>query len=391
MTGCVALVVGAGQGARFGGAVPKQYLPLVGQAVIRRSLRAFLDHPRIEAVRPVINPDYRDLFEEACAGLKPLPFVAGGATRQQSVWRGLESLVALKPRIVLIHDAARPLVDADLISRVLDALEKTPGAIPALAITDTLKRADRAARISETVPRAGLWRAQTPQGFHFDEILAAHRRLAAIGTETEATDDAQIAEMAGLAVAVVEGNEDNMKLTTSDDWLRAEQKLGAALEPRVGSGFDVHRFGPGDHVTLCGVKIPHDAGLEGHSDADVAMHALTDAILGALGEGDIGHHFPPSDAKWRGAPSDIFLKHAGQLTAAAGGRIINADVTVICERPKVGPHRRAMVERIAAILGLDPARVSIKATTTEGLGFTGRGEGIAAQATATVLLPPPSR
>ncbi len=387
MSGCVALVVGAGQGVRFGGAVPKQYLPLAGQAVIRRSLRAFLNHPRVDAVRPVINPEYRDLFENACAGLSPLPFVAGGATRQQSVLRGLESLVDLKPKTVLIHDAARPLVDADLISRVLDALEKTPGAIPALAVTDTLKRAGKDARISETVPRAGLWRAQTPQGFRFDDILAAHRRLVA----SEATDDAQLAEMAGLAVAVVEGNEDNMKLTTSDDWLRAEQKLGAALEPRTGSGFDVHRFGPGDHVTLCGMKIPHDAGLEGHSDADVAMHALTDAILGALGEGDIGHHFPPSDAKWRGAPSDIFLKHAGALTAAAGGRIVHVDVTVICERPRIGPHRRAMVERLAAILGLEPSRVSVKATTTEGLGFTGRAEGIAAQATATVLLPPPAR
>ncbi|MBM3565605.1 MAG: bifunctional 2-C-methyl-D-erythritol 4-phosphate cytidylyltransferase/2-C-methyl-D-erythritol 2,4-cyclodiphosphate synthase [Alphaproteobacteria bacterium] len=384
MTGCVALVVGAGQGVRFGGDVPKQYLPLLGQAVMRRSLMAFLGHPRVDAVRPVINPAHRELFEESCAGLDTLSFIPGGATRQESVRLGLESLVELKPKTVLIHDAARPLVDTDLISRVLDALEKTPGAIPALAVTDTLKRAGEAGRIEETVPRAGLWRAQTPQGFRFEDILAAHRHLA----KSEATDDAQLAEMAGLAVAVVEGSEDNMKLTTSDDWLRAEQKLFGGLEPRTGSGFDVHRFGPGDHVTLCGVKIPHEAGLEGHSDADVAMHALTDAILGALGEGDIGHHFPPTEAKWRGAPSDIFLKHAGDLAAARGGRIVHADVTIICERPKVGPHRMAMVDRLAAILGLDRGRISVKATTTEGLGFTGRREGIAAQAVATVLLPP---
>jgi 2-C-methyl-D-erythritol 4-phosphate cytidylyltransferase/2-C-methyl-D-erythritol 2,4-cyclodiphosphate synthase len=384
MTECVALVVGAGQGVRFGGGTPKQYLALAGEPVMRRALRAFLDHPRVGQVRPVIHPDHRDLFMAASAGLACLPFVAGGATRQESVRRGLESLVEMKPKTVLIHDAARPLPDSALIARVLDALTAAPAAIPALPVADTLKRADEARRVVATVPRQGLWRAQTPQGFRFDAILEAHRRLA----DRAATDDAQIAEMAGLAVAVVEGSEDNAKLTTPQDWARAERLLGAAFEPRTGSGFDVHRFAPGDHVMLCGIKVPHDAGLEGHSDADVGLHALTDALLGALGEGDIGQHFPPTDAKWRGASSDVFLKHAADLVAGRGGRIAHVDVTVICERPKVGPHRRAMVERIAAILGLAASRVSVKATTTERLGFTGRGEGIAAQAVATVLLPP---
>ncbi|MSO85126.1 MAG: bifunctional 2-C-methyl-D-erythritol 4-phosphate cytidylyltransferase/2-C-methyl-D-erythritol 2,4-cyclodiphosphate synthase [Rhodospirillales bacterium] len=384
MTECVALVVGAGQGARFGGATPKQYLALAGEPVVRRALAAFLDHPRVSQVRPVIHPDHRDLFLAASAGLACLPFIAGGATRQESVRRGLESLVELGPRLVLIHDAARPFPDAQLISRVLDALATSPAAIPGLPVADTLKRADDDRRVVATVPRAGLWRAQTPQGFRFDDILAAHRRFA----EDSATDDAQLAEMAGLAVAVVEGSEDNVKLTAPEDWARAERRLGAAFESRTGSGFDVHRFGPGDHVALCGIKVPHEAGLEGHSDADVGLHALTDAILGALGEGDIGHHFPPSDAKWRGAASDIFLRHAAELVAGAGGRIVHVDVTIICERPKVGPHRRAMVERVAAILGLAASRVSVKATTTERLGFAGRGEGIAAHAVATVLLPP---
>ena len=384
MTGCVALVVGAGQGTRFGGAVPKQYRTLAGEPVIRRALAAFLTHPRVGQVRPVIDPEHRDLFLAASAGLACLPFVAGGATRQESVRLGLESLVELRPDLVLIHDAARPFADAGLIARVLDALKSAPAAIPGLPVADTLKRAGDDRRVVATVPRAGLWRAQTPQGFRFDDILAAHRRLA----DRAATDDAQLAEMAGLAVAIVEGSEDNAKLTTPEDWARAERRLGAAYEPCTGSGFDVHRFGPGDHITLCGVKVPHEAGLEGHSDADVGLHAITDAILGALGEGDIGQHFPPSDPTWRGAPSDIFLRRAAELALAAGGRIVNVDVTIICEQPKVGPHRRAMVERVAAILGLAPRRVSVKATTTERLGFTGRAEGIAAQAVATVLLPP---
>jgi 2-C-methyl-D-erythritol 4-phosphate cytidylyltransferase/2-C-methyl-D-erythritol 2,4-cyclodiphosphate synthase len=385
MAACVALIVGAGQGARLGGAVPKQYQRLVGEPVLRRTVRAFLDHPLVEAVRPVINPAHRTLFDEATFGLAILDPVAGGATRQESVRLGLESLANMRPERVLIHDAARPFVDADVIARVLEALDRVPAAIPALPVSDTLKRArpgaDGGDLIDATVPRDRLWRAQTPQGFHFAAILEAHRRFAG----ADLTDDAAVAEHAGLAVTLVSGSEDNVKLTTSEDWRRAERRFGGDV--RTGMGFDVHRFGPGDHVMLCGVRIPFEAGLEGHSDADVGLHALTDAILGAIAAGDIGAHFPPGDPQWRGAPSDIFLRRAGELVAAAGGRIINVDVTLICERPRVGSHRRAMVERIAGILGLAPERVAVKATTTERLGFTGRGEGIAAQAIATVSLP----
>lgn len=391
MAACVTLIVGAGQGVRLGGAVPKQYQRLAGEPVLRRTMRAFLDHPLVDAVRPVINPEHRALFDEATLGLAILEPVAGGATRQDSVRLGLESLAGLRPDRVLIHDAARPFVDGDVIARVVAALARAPGAIPALPVSDTLKRARSSAGdagdnvaglIDATVSRDRLWRAQTPQGFHFAAILDAHRRCAG----AELTDDAAVAENAGLAVALVPGNEDNVKLTTPEDWRRAERRLGSG-DVRTGLGFDVHRFGPGDHVMLCGVRIPFEASLEGHSDADVGLHALTDAILGAIAAGDIGAHFPPSDPQWRGAPSDIFLRRAGDLVAAAGGRIINVDVTLICERPRVGPHRRAMVERIAGILGLAPERVAVKATTTERLGFTGRGEGIAAQAIATVSLP----
>jgi 2-C-methyl-D-erythritol 4-phosphate cytidylyltransferase/2-C-methyl-D-erythritol 2,4-cyclodiphosphate synthase len=291
-------------------------------------------------------------------------------------------LAALAPRTVLIHDGARPFVGDAVIGRVLDALGSADGAIAALPITDTLKRgAD--GRVTGTVARAGLWRAQTPQGFRFAEILAAHRN--AVGQEL--TDDAAVAERAGLAVALVEGAPENIKVTTQEDLVRAERWIADATETRVGQGFDVHRFGPGNQVMLCGIAIPHDAGLLGHSDADVGLHALTDAILGALGAGDIGQHFPPSDARWKDAESRVFLRHAGSLVAAAGGRIRHLDVTVICERPKIGPYRAAMAACIAEALGIDAGRVSVKATTTEGLGFTGRGEGIAAQAIATLSLP----
>lgn len=381
MATCVALVVGAGQGTRIGGDLPKQYLSVAGETVLRRTLRAFTDHPRVDAVRPVIAPDHRTLFDQAAAGLAILDPVGGGATRQDSVRLGLESLVDLAPEFVLIHDAARPFVDRAVIDRVLDALADRPGAIPALPVTDTLKRGAAGGAIAATVDRAGLFRAQTPQGFHFAAILDAHRR--AVGAAM--TDDAQVAENAGLAVALVAGGEDNVKLTTPEDLIRAERIF--AGETRTGFGFDVHRFGPGDHVTLCGVRIPFTAGLEGHSDADVALHALTDALLGAISKGDIGEHFPPSDPQWRGASSDAFLRHAAGLTAAIGGRIVNLDVTIVCEQPRIGPHRRAMIERVAAIVGIAPDRVAVKATTTERLGFTGRGEGIAAQAVATVALP----
>lgn len=381
MTGCIALIVGAGRGNRFGGEVPKQYCQLAGKPVLRHSIERLLAHPGVDAVRVVINPADRDLYDEAVAGLELLEPVGGGGERQDSVRLGLESLAELKPAKVLIHDAARPFADDGLIARVIAALEAHPGAIPAVAVHDTLKRG-AAGVISGTVERTGLWRAQTPQGFRFAEILAAHQRLAG---ET-LTDDAALAERAGLAVAIVEGSEDNVKVTTQDDLNRAEGRLGTT-EFRTGTGFDVHRFAAGDQVTLCGVAIPHDAALSGHSDADVGLHALTDALFGALGDGDIGSHFPPSDEKWRGADSALFLAAAGESVAARGGSIVNVDVTLICERPKVGPHRDAMRRRIAEILALPVGRVGVKGTTTERLGFTGRGEGIAAQASATVKLP----
>ncbi len=345
-----------------------------------RSLSAFLNHPEVASVQAVIHPSHHGLYDEAVRGLSlPAP-VDGGATRQDSVARGLESLAAQAPSRVLIHDAVRPLVDHDVISRVLAALETSPGAVPALAVADTLKRGD-GEFVETTVDRRELWRAQTPQGFRFEDILSAHRQL---GGE-ELTDDAAVAERAGLAVAIVEGAEDNFKVTRTGDLLRAERVLGLG-EIRTGMGFDVHRFGPGDHVMICGVAVPHDFGLEGHSDADVGLHAITDALLGAIGAGDIGSHFPPSDPQWKDADSEVFLRHAGERVGARGGSISNIDVTLVCERPKIGPHREAMAGRVAEILGLAVDRVSVKATTTEGLGFTGRGEGIVAQAVATVRL-----
>jgi 2-C-methyl-D-erythritol 4-phosphate cytidylyltransferase/2-C-methyl-D-erythritol 2,4-cyclodiphosphate synthase len=389
VSGTVALVVAAGRGLRFGGEVPKQYRPLGGRPVLRHALERLRAHPRIAAVRAVISPEDRRRYDAAAVGLDLLEPVAGGATRQQSVRNGLESLVEMAPDLVLIHDAARPFVDVGVIDRVLEGLRSAPGAIAALPVVDTIKRAaldksTAAPRIEATAARERLWRAQTPQGFRFEAILAAHR--AAAGTKH--TDDAAVAEAAGLEVALVMGAEENFKITTEADLQRAERLIGAGRwEYRSASGYDVHRFKPGDAIMLCGVRVPHTAALEGHSDADVGLHALTDALLGAIGAGDIGQHFPPSDPKWRGADSARFLAQAGELVAQRGGRITHLDVTVICERPRVGPHRAAMIERIAAILGLDPSRVSVKATTTEGLGFTGRGEGIAAQATATVALP----
>jgi len=378
-----ALVVAAGRGTRLPGDVPKQYRLLAGRAVIAHTLARLADHPRIATVRAVIHPDDRALWEEATAGLGlPAP-VEGGATRQDSVRNGLEALAATRPGGVLIHDAVRPLFSPSLIDRVIDALAASPAAIAALPVVDTLKRDDGAGRSAGTVPRDGLWRAQTPQGFRFDAILAAHRALAGKAL----TDDAALAEAAGLAVALVPGEEANLKITTADDLARAEALLAASLEIRVGQGFDVHAFGPGDHVMLCGVKLAHDRALTGHSDADAGLHAATDAILGALGDGDIGEHFPPSDPRWRGADSAAFLAHAMALVRARGGTLAHLDVTVICEAPKVSPHRAAMRARLAAILGVAVERVSVKATTTEGLGFTGRREGIAAQAVATIRVP----
>jgi 2-C-methyl-D-erythritol 4-phosphate cytidylyltransferase / 2-C-methyl-D-erythritol 2,4-cyclodiphosphate synthase len=383
MASCIALVVAAGRGARLGGPLPKQYLPLAGRPLLRHSLETLAAHPGIAAVRVVFNPEDRAHYEAATRGLDLLDPVAGGAARQDSVHLGLESLAAAAPDRVLIHDGARPFLDAATVDRVLAALDEADGAIPALAMSDTVKRGENGCVI-ETVDRRDLWRAQTPQGFRFDAILAAHR--AARGSDL--SDDAAVAERAGLAVRLVAGSEGNFKVTTSEDFLRAEQILAARTgDIRTGQGFDVHAFGAGHHLWLCGVKIAHEQGLVGHSDADVGLHALTDAILGALGAGDIGMHFPPSDPQWRGAASHRFLRYAAELVAAAGGTIAHADVTVICERPKIGPHRDAMVARIAEILAIDRRRVSVKATTTEKLGFTGRGEGIAAQAVATIRLP----
>ena len=383
MTSCVALVVAAGRGTRLGAPLPKQYLPLAGKPLLRYSLETLARHPAIEHVRVVFNPDDAAHYDAASRGLDLLSPVAGGAARQDSVRLGLESLDGLAPERVLIHDGARPFLDTGTIDRVLTALDEAPGAIPALPLRDTVKRGADGV-VTDTVDRASLWRAQTPQGFHYRPILAAHR--AAAGNDL--SDDAAVAERASLAVRLVAGREENFKVTTGDDLLEAERLLAARQgDIRTGQGFDVHAFGPGDHVWLCGVKIPHGQGLVGHSDADVGLHALTDAILGALGAGDIGVHFPPGDAKWRGAPSHLFLRHAADLVAAAGGRIAHVDVTLICEQPKIGPHRDAMVARMAEILGVDPRRVSVKATTTEKLGFTGRGEGIAGQAVATLRLP----
>lgn len=386
MTGIIALVVAAGTGERFGGGLPKQYRILRGRPVLRHAVERLAGHPAIDEVCVVRRAEHDDLYAEAVAGFDLLPAVAGGVTRQDSVLRGLESLAPRAPARVLIHDAARPLIDAATITRVAAALDHAVGAIAAVPVTDTLKRAGQTGGIAGTVDRAGLWRAQTPQGFRFAEILAAHRAVAGQAL----TDDAAVAEAAGHAVVLVPGAEDNLKVTTEDDLRRAELLLsGGGIEWRTGSGYDVHRFAPGDGVMLCGVKLPHSHGLEGHSDADVGLHALTDAILGAIGAGDIGQHFPPADPRWRGVASRQFLAHAAGLVAARGGRIAHVDVTLICERPKIGPYRQAMTDCIAEILGLEKDRVSIKATTTEGLGFTGRGEGIAAQAVATVALPVP--
>ena len=384
MQSAAVLIVAAGRGQRFGSVLPKQYTLLGGQPVLRHSLKTFLSHPRIERVRAVIHPDDRDLYDTAAEGLDAEDPVPGGSSRQESVRLGLESLEAAPPDLVLIHDGARPFISAEVVSRVLDALQQAAGAITALPVVDTLKR-DRDGRVAGTVARAGLWRAQTPQGFRYDEILAAHR--AAAGQEL--TDDAAVAELAGMPVALVEGGQENIKVTTQDDLEGAERWLrgGLAADVRVGQGYDVHAFGPGDHVTLCGLRLDHDAALVGHSDADVGLHALTDAILGALGAGDIGSHFPPSDPQWRGVDSAVFLTHARDLVQERGGRISHIDLTLICERPKIGPHRGAMVTRLAELLALPEERISVKATTTEKLGFLGRGEGIAAQATATLALP----
>ena len=406
-----ALIVAAGRGTRAAGPlapVPKQYAQLGATpgatsgaipgaipgatSVLARTLGVFLEHPGIGLAMVAIAEADRALYNRAIAGDHPklvLPAL-GGATRQRSVLNGLRALAPFAPSEVLIHDAARPFVSPDILTRVLGALKRGPGAIAAVPLADTLKRAGPGRRIEGTLERAGLWRAQTPQGFRFADILNAHEAALAAARE-DLTDDAAVAEWAGIPVELVEGSEANVKLTTAEDLEMAARLVqfgpgNAPGEVRTGQGFDVHRFAAGDHVWLCGIRIPHDHALEGHSDADVGLHALTDALLGAVGDGDIGQHFANTDPRWRGAASHLFLEDAARRVRERGGTISNVDVTLLCEAPRIGPHRDAMRRRIADILHIDVSRVAVKATTTEGLGFTGRREGIAALATATVVV-----
>jgi 2-C-methyl-D-erythritol 4-phosphate cytidylyltransferase/2-C-methyl-D-erythritol 2,4-cyclodiphosphate synthase len=371
-----AILVAAGTGSRFGTETPKQFLTLLGQPVIRHAARALIGAgAELQPVGEAASID------AALEGLPHLPTVPGGAVRQDSVREGLLALRSHAPELVLVHDAARPVIPPGTVPALLAALAQYPGAIPAAPVADTLKRV-RDGTIVETVPREGLFRAQTPQAFRFDALLAAH--LAGV---TGATDDAALLEALGQTVAIVAGSESNIKLTYKEDLARLEAVMSPGLLPHVGTGFDVHVLADNRPMVLCGVSVPHDKGLAGHSDADVGIHALCDAIYGALAEGDIGHHFPPSEASWKNADSAQFLAHAGARIGARGGRLVNADVTLICERPKIAPHAEAMRARLAGILGVDVECVSVKATTTERLGFTGRGEGIAAQAAVMVLLP----
>ncbi len=387
MGGAAAVIVAAGRGQRAGGEIPKQYRDLAGEPVIRSTLAAFLSHPQISRVQPVIHPDDTALYGTAAAGLDALPPVAGGSTRQASVRAGLEALGDTAPELVLIHDAARPFVSAALIGRAIKAGAEHGAAVPAIRIADTVKKIDAGGLVTETLDRSLLRTVQTPQAFAFDLIFEAHRRAAAAKLDNF-TDDAALAEWAGHRVGVFDGEASNIKLTTNDDFARAEAlRIAALSDVRTGNGFDVHAFAEGDHVMLGGVRIPHTRGVTGHSDADVALHALVDAILGALAEGDIGAHFPPSDPQWKGAPSERFLAFACERVRARAGVIAHLDVTIVCEAPRVSPHRDAMRARIAEIAGIAIGRVAVKATTSEKLGFAGRGEGIFALATATVRLP----
>jgi len=384
--GIAAVVVAAGRGVRAAGIVPKQYRFVRGAPVIRHALSVFVDHPEIDFVQPVIHRDDAAAFAEATAGLKLRPAVFGGATRQNSVRSGLEAIEKEQPRIVLVHDAARPFTSPALIS---DAIAAGAGgaAIPGLALTDTIKEVDAAGRIVDTLDRGRLRAVQTPQAFLYDRLLAAHRRAFTAGRD-DFTDDAALAEWAGIAVTVFAGEAGNMKLTTEEDFARVMAADWAALaDVRTATGYDVHAFADGDHVWLGGVRIPHTRALSGHSDADVALHAVVDAILGALADGDIGAHFPPTDPQWRGAPSVKFLAFAVERVRQRGGRIAHLDITIVCEEPRIGSHRDAMRSRIAEIVGIGIDRVAVKATTNEKLGFIGRHEGIAALATATIRLP----
>ena len=380
-----AVVVAAGRGERAGGGVPKQYRTIAGIPIMRLVLQNLKRGSVIKTIQPVVHRDDIALFGDAAAGIDILPPVSGGATRQASVLAGLEALAAHHPDIVLVHDAARPFVSSALIARAIAAGEKGAG-VPALAITDTVKSVENDI-VTSTLDRNTLRTIQTPQAFKFQMLLNAHRQAASAG-RSDFPDDASLAEWAGTRVHVFQGDPENIKLTTSDDFMRAEMNAMAALgDVRVGSGYDVHVFGDGDHVMLGGVRIPHQRGVVGHSDADVALHALVDAILGALADGDIGVHFPPSDPHWRGASSDRFLTFAVERVRARGGMIAHLDVTIVCEAPRIGPHRDAIRARIAEIAGVTLDRVGLKATTSEKMGFTGRGEGLTASATATIRLP----
>ncbi len=371
-----ALLVAGGSGQRFGGGRPKQFATLGGKPVLRWAAEALAVHAVL--LQPVGDPAALD---DALAGLEHLPPVPGGMERQDSVRAGLEALAPHAPDIVLVHDAARPWIPPGTVDALVAALADLHGAIPAVPVADTLKRA-RDGLVGETVARDGLYRAQTPQAFRFRTLLDLHWQAG-----PGATDDAALLERAGLPVGLVPGHEDNIKLTYPEDLVRLERLLLPPLVPRVGTGFDVHVLQAGRALVLCGVTVPHERGLAGHSDADVGLHALCDAIYGALAEGDIGRHFPPTEATWKDADSARFLIHAAGRIAARGGRLANADVTLICERPKIAPHAAAMEARVAQLMGVPAGLVSVKATTTERLGFAGRGEGIAAQAVATVLLP----
>ncbi|MGI4733187.1 MAG: bifunctional 2-C-methyl-D-erythritol 4-phosphate cytidylyltransferase/2-C-methyl-D-erythritol 2,4-cyclodiphosphate synthase [Janthinobacterium lividum] len=384
----VALLMAAGTGARIGGDVPKQFLTLGDASIVAHAFRALAGHPAVGDVVVVTGADQVATMRQALAGIASaaVRIVVGGTTRRASVEAGLDALADDPPVRVLIHDAARPFLPPDVVDRLLAALHDHDGAIPALPVADTLVRWD--GQLGETVDRQGLYRVQTPQAFVYDAVVAAHRSWPA---DRDATDDAQMVRSSGLKVAIVAGDTMLEKITHPQDLSAAQARAGQATETRSATGFDVHRLEAGEELWLGGVLIPHDRGLSGHSDADVALHALTDALLGTIAQGDIGTHFPPSDPQWRGASSDRFLRHAAGLIADRGGRITFVDLTLICEEPKIGPHRPAIRARVAELLDLDESRVSIKATTTERLGFTGRGEGIAAQACATVTLPDPDR
>lgn len=382
-----ALIVAAGKGTRLGAPLPKQFLPLGDGSVLRRTVKSFLDHPAVDQVLVVISPSDRSLYDASVGDLELPEPALGGETRQESVFNGLKTLAQSDLKRVLIHDAARPFASDDLITQVVEGLDGKAAVVPVLPVTDSVKLADGDI-LGDDVDRNQLRRTQTPQGFDFQTVLTAHREAAGLNL----TDDAAVAARASHSVATVAGEERNFKITTSEDMMRARRFLeedlpSATPEYRTGSGFDVHRFADDRPMIICGVDIPYPRGLEGHSDADVGLHAITDAVLGAIADGDIGDHFPPTDPQWRGASSDMFLAFAGKRVAARNGHITSIDVTLICEAPKIKPHRQAMRERIAEILSLEISRISVKATTTERLGFTGRREGIAAQAVVTVALP----